>query len=156
MKEKITYDWDSKKGIAVCTIINTNGTFTGVAKCHPEDMDMESEKTGLSIAEKRARIKVVKKEKALARFSLGIYNNLYCSMNTSKYFNEKSYETRRLNRFIDFAKDDIETADMTIEVLENDLKSYIDAKANLYETLRGIRSTAKACSKHTDKKEEAK
>ena len=154
MREKITYNWDAEKGIANCHITNKHGAFDGFAKCNPTDIDMKSEKTGLSIAEKRARIKVVQEEKKRVLISLSSYNNLYTSMKDSKYFNKESYEAKRLERFIAFAQDDLETANATLEVLNNDLKVYINSKEIFYTILRGMRS-AKACAK-TDKKEELK
>lgn len=47
-----------------CCIIKYKGLeFVGESNCHPDDMDMESERTGLCIAEARANIKLMKFKK---------------------------------------------------------------------------------------------
>lgn len=55
MNYKPIYSWDPTEGVATCTIVDprTKRTFVGTAKCAPEDKDMHSEKTGLTLAELR-------------------------------------------------------------------------------------------------------
>ena len=85
------------QGSACCIIIYNGFEFVGEAQCHPDDMDMESERTGLCIAEARAMIKVMrfKRDYEIAP-QLKILNHLYSNMSTSKYFNPKSYEAKML------------------------------------------------------------
>ena len=52
--------WNEETGEATYILYDekkSNIQFVGTAKCHPDDRDMMSEKTGLTIAEKRSYIK---------------------------------------------------------------------------------------------------
>ena len=60
MKVETLFDWSEDTGVATCIITNKNGqTFYGYATCHPKDQDMKSEKTGCTIALRRAYIKTL-------------------------------------------------------------------------------------------------
>ena len=48
------------EGSAVCIIKYNGYDFVGRADCHPDDEDFESERVGLTIAESRANIKVLR------------------------------------------------------------------------------------------------
>jgi queuine/archaeosine tRNA-ribosyltransferase len=74
--------------------------FSGSARCHPDDTDMMSEKTGCEIALRRAKINTLKGYRDELKIALNTLNHLYYSMNKSKRFNEKSYENRMLQRRI--------------------------------------------------------
>ena len=50
MKKPI-FTWDLETGEALCVIKDKDKIYYGVAKCHPDDFDMKSEKTGCFIAE---------------------------------------------------------------------------------------------------------
>lgn len=49
-------DYDKKEGLAIVIIEDKFGTSIGRARVHNDDRDLESEKTGLFIAESRAKI----------------------------------------------------------------------------------------------------
>ena len=71
--------------------------FTGVAYCHPDDLDFASERTGLFIAESRAIIKVlIFQRDHEIKPALATLNHLYSNMRTSKYYNPKSYEAKMI------------------------------------------------------------
>ena len=60
--EKINTLWDEEYRHAYCGIKTPDGnTVVGEAICHPQDVDMVSEKTGCTIAERRAYIKYINK-----------------------------------------------------------------------------------------------
>lgn len=90
-------DYKYNKGSAVYTIRYNNIIFTGRATCHPEDMDFESARVGLTIAEARANTEVLRhiREYEL-KPQLKILNHLYANMKTSKHYNPKSYEAKML------------------------------------------------------------
>ena len=58
--EYIEFAFDEKLGYARCLMICNGQAFEGGAKCHPDDMDMISERTGCCIAEARAYIKALR------------------------------------------------------------------------------------------------
>lgn len=53
---KIYRDYDKEKGLAIVIIEDKFGTSIGRARAHEDDQDLKSEKTGLFIAESKARI----------------------------------------------------------------------------------------------------
>lgn len=61
MRKKIYRDYDKKEGLAVVVIMDKYGVSIGRAKVHEEDKDLESEKTGLAIAEMKAKIERARK-----------------------------------------------------------------------------------------------
>ena len=58
LKENTEYGYVN--GSAVYIITYNGYRFVGEATCHPDDMDFESERVGLTIAEARANIKVLR------------------------------------------------------------------------------------------------
>ena len=125
------------QGSACCIIMYNGFEFVGEAQCHPDDMDMESERTGLCIAEARAMIKVMrfKRDHEIAP-QLKILNHLYSNMGTSKYFNPKSYEAKMLRSQIKDVKNQLATVSNEIADEQKYLKEYIQKKDNLYRKLR--------------------
>ena len=100
------YTWDEEQGIASCTLHYNNQEFIGMAICHPDDRDMQSKLTGQNIAEFRALIQAWRyKRDCELRPQLKALNQLYYSMNRSKYFDPTSYEAkmlyRQINKFYD-------------------------------------------------------
>lgn len=140
MKQEPIFNWDVETGTATCIISNGEKVFCGVAVCHPEDLDMKSEKTGCEIAFLRARIKYYQYYKECLKERLSALNQLYYSMNRSKYFNPKSYENKMLQRQILFIKDDLTTIKSIIVEEQEKLKSYISEKEKFYKKLRKIRN----------------
>ena len=56
-KNKYTYD----HGVSLFVIYYNGHAFDGTAICHDDDKDFESERVGLTIAESRANIKVLRR-----------------------------------------------------------------------------------------------
>ena len=120
------YDWNKEEGIATCILYDGENTFLGLATCHPDDKDFQSEKTGLYIAEARAEIQALKQ--------------LYYSINHSKQYNKKSYESKMLYRQIRMKETDIEEVQLIINDRKADLKKYIDAKEEFYQSIKRNRA----------------
>lgn len=54
--------FDPETGISTVTVKTKRGTYTGVAKIHPDDKEIQSKYTGLRIAEMKATRKAYKDE----------------------------------------------------------------------------------------------
>ena len=54
--------FDPETGISTVTVKTKRGTYTGVAKIHPDDKEIQSKYTGLRIAEMKAARKAYKDE----------------------------------------------------------------------------------------------
>lgn len=134
--------WDEETGFAKCILTDGTKTYTGSAKCHEDDMDMESEKTGCEIAFRRAKISALRGYRDELKSNLKSLNQLYYSMNKSKYFNEKSYENKMLQRQINIYKNDLNVIKETIEIEYKDLINYISNKDKFYNKIRINRKKA--------------
>lgn len=98
-KIKPIFHYDKETGCSTCVIETKYGKFSGTACCHPDDMDMASEKVGCEIAYSRAAIESLKYERdCIINPALKALKQLYFSMKHSKKFNPKSYETKMLWR----------------------------------------------------------
>lgn len=142
-KNKPLFTWDAETGTATCTVKgDRNEIYTGIAKCHPDDKDMMSEKTGCEIALRRARIQAEKAYINELKISLKALQQLYYSMNTSTKFNPKSYEYKMLNRQINSIKLYLEVAKENVEIEQNDLRDFITKKESFYSLVRKNRKKA--------------
>ena len=136
MKNEPIFTWDEITGTASCILSDGEKIFTGFANCHPEDNDMCSEKTGCEIALRRAKINALKDYRNEVKVRLSALNQLYYSMNRSKYFNKKSYENKMLQRQIRLTNFDLDTVKEMIVSEQQSLKSYIDEKEKFYNKTR--------------------
>lgn len=126
-----------ENGKAKFTITYNGIDFTGVAQCHPEDLDYGNERTGLCIAEARATIKVKQfKRDYELKPQLKILYHVYHNLQRGKYYNEKSYETRMIQSQIRSLEKQLTAMNNDIDEEKKSLKEYIDGKEKLYQRLR--------------------
>ena len=126
-----------KDGVSLYNIRYKGFDFQGTAVCHDDDLDMESERVGLSIAEARATVKVLKyiRDNEI-KTQLKILEHLHSNMKTSKFYNPNSYEAKMLRKQIGVIKKELATVNNTIVDTKKFLKDYIDGKEKLYQRLR--------------------
>ena len=133
----IEFAFDEKLGYARCLMIYNGQAFEGGAKCHPDDMDMISERTGCCIAEARAYIKALRfKRDHEIQPKLDVLRHLYNNMQTSKYFNSKSYEAKMLRSQIGVIEKELAAVSQDLAEEKKYLKEYIDKKDKFYKRLR--------------------
>lgn len=140
---KTLYSYDPATGSAECILYFNNQAYYGHATCHPDDKDMESEKTGLSIAESRAFINLLLSDKKALQQKYQILNDFYHTINQSKKFNEKSYENKMLQRQLRITKDQLAAVNADIANEKQSLKNFIDKKDKFYKKLREQRQRSK-------------
>lgn len=141
MKNTPYFNWDEATGLATCIITDGSNIFYGSACCHPEDLDMISEKTGLEIAHRRALIEALKhKRNNELKPQLAILKQVYYTMKHSKKFNEKSYENKMLQRKLKEIQTDLETITEVIKYEKDNLKQFIKMKDEFYQKLRARRN----------------
>lgn len=146
MKE-IYYDDETmmfQDGVATCTLSDKEGNvYVGIARCHPDDKDFESEKVGFQIAFYRAYIKVLYEVKKELQIQLNTLKQFYYSINQSKQYNEKSYENSMLQRSIRRTTSDLVAAKQELVTAKQNLREYIDGKDKLHKKLRATRNKDK-------------
>lgn len=137
MKEILTYE----NGTARCTLVDRrkNREYTGIAICHEQDYDMESEKTGYHIASMRAYIQYIKACIKDSKSELQGLNGLFYSMKHSGKFNPKSYEAKMLYRQRKIKEKEIASLSDELYQAKHALKDYIDTKDEIYKTIRANR-----------------
>lgn len=124
-------------GNAVFIIYYKGQKFVGKATCHPDDLDMESERVGLTIAETRAAIKVHRFIRDYeVKPQLKILQHLHSNMKTSKFYNPNSYEAKMLRSQIRAIEKELTTINNCIADEQKFLKDYITGKDKLYKRLR--------------------
>ena len=136
-KENIIFDYDKELGLSRC-YIEYNGIFCdGQAKCHPDDMDFESERVGMTIAESRANIKVLMFMRDYeVKPQLKILNHLYSNIKTSKHYNPNSYEAKMIRSQIRAIEKELATINNALADERKFLKDYTEGKEKLYQKLR--------------------
>lgn len=139
MKKEFCYDAES--GISICKIFYKNFMFLGDAYCHPDDVDMCSEITGLTIAENRATIKYLQHIRDCELWPAHrAMNHLLCGVQSSQYHNMISYETQCIKRELQRLEKEIATVNNDLAMLRKNLKLYIAEKENLYQKIRKDKS----------------
>ena len=135
--EYIEFAFDEKLGYARCLMICNGQAFEGGAKCHPDDMDMISERTGCCIAEARAYIKALRfKRDHEIQPKLDILRHLYSNMQSSKKYNPKSYEAQMIRSQLRVLEKELDTVSNDIAEEKKYLKEYIQKKDVFYQRLR--------------------
>lgn len=138
---KPIFHYDKETGCSTCIIETKYGKFSGTACCHPDDMDMASEKVGCEIAYSRAAIDSLKYERDnVIKPSLKALKQLYYSMNRSKKFNPKSYEYKMLKRQIECWEFDLAVINDMINTERTWIRDYINTKEALYQNIRANRN----------------
>lgn len=141
-KIKPIFHYDKETGCSTCVIETKYGKFSGTACCHPDDMDMASEKVGCEIAYSRAAIDSLKYERDnVIKPSLKALKQLYYSMNRSKKFNPKSYEYKMLKRQIECWEFDLAVINDMIDTERTWIRDYINTKEALYQNIRTNRNS---------------
>ena len=135
MSYKNNYSYS--EGNAKFTINYHGQVFIGTAKCHPEDRDFESARVGLTIAEARANIEVLRHiRECELKPQLKILNHLYANMKTSKYYNPASYEAKMLRSQIRALEKELTILNNEIADEQKFIRDYISGKDKLYRRLR--------------------
>ena len=133
----IIYDYDKETLKASCVIEKNNIIGIGNAFCHPKDIDIVSERTGMRIAEDRAYIHYLQNYKASQlKPALTALKHVYATMQHSKHFNPHSYEAKRLRKEIKNIEKEINEISCSIENIKIRIKEYIDDKEKMAEFYR--------------------
>ena len=142
---KTIYDYNKETHVATCTMIDTdsNLSWRGCATCHPNDLDFESEKTGLWIAEYRALLKVSKAERREVKIKLKEITDFYDSVKDCSSFEAGSYLARKLQARIGALTETLSDIDEDILNIKLTLERGIAAKEGLYQSLRDLRKRRK-------------
>lgn len=105
-----------------CIIEDKGIIGIGNALCHPDDKDVCSERTGSHIAEQRAKIHFLQNKKEVKlKPALQALNHLYSTMEQSKYFNQFSYEAKRIRKEIENLNREIYNINCNISNLKQSL-----------------------------------
>lgn len=138
---KIDTFFDETQGVSFVCLTDRHGRiYEGLAQISPNDLDFQSERTGLSTADLRAQINFYKGYiKNELKPQLRALKQLYYSMNRSKNFDKTHYEVKMLNRAIKRIEAEIQETKDFITELTQVLKDYIQQKDDMYKKLRAKR-----------------
>lgn len=131
----ITFSYQD--GRSVCTIEYKGICFIGDAKCHEQDADFQSEKTGLQIAEIRANIKLLQfRRDTEIKPQIKILKHLLHNIQSSQYHNPKAYESIMIRNQLKALNADLNEINSIIHDEKKYLKEYINEKDKFYKRIR--------------------
>lgn len=134
---KVEYQWSPETGIATCFLFHNNNKYIGTAKCHPDDLDMESERTGLFIAECRAYINYYRaKIDNELKPQFNILQHTYFTLLGATGTNPQSKEMKILRKQLQAARHKLDAVQYQLNAEKSQLKFYIDQKEKLYQRIR--------------------
>ena len=134
---KTEYQYNEHNGNSYFYIEYNGLSMCGQSKCHPDDADMMSERTGLTIAEARAHIQLLKaKKKYEIQPKIDVLRHLLTNIQSSKNHNPKAYESCMLRSQLAHWESQLTEINADIADEEKYLKEYIDQKDKLYRKLR--------------------
>ena len=139
---KPIFEFDKETGLSTCIIYGKQGkTFVGTAQCHPEDMDMNSRLTGMSIAEMRAQLAALRdiRDNEIIP-ELRALKQLRGSIDHSSQFNPKSYENIMLARQIRQKESALADIRELINMRYSELRVFLREKEKCYQGIRKHRA----------------
>jgi hypothetical protein len=142
MKEPI-FEFNKDTGFSKCIIKDKELEFIGTAQCHPDDMDMNSHFTGMTIAEMRAELAAfrhIRDNEIIPE--LRALKELHGTMKHSKRFNPKSYENVMLQRAIRRKEFELKEIRTIIAEQVAAIHSFIFEKEKCYQGMRRNRVEA--------------
>ena len=138
MEQNYLYDKDS--GISTYIIEYEGQYFTGIAHCALEDKDMQNEKTGINIAQRRAIIKLFQYRRNELKHKLAALNQLYYSVNKSKKYDSHGYMENMLEHQRQQIQEELNTMKDALKDEQEDLQLYLKNKNEFYKKIRANRN----------------
>ena len=137
MKETRKYEYNPEERIARVYTTYNGITFVSEATCHEQDLDFQSERTGLQIADIRANIRLLQyKRDTEIRPVIKALKHLIHNIQSGNQHNPKAYESIMLRNQLKSYEKDLEEINRVIQDEKKYLKEYIDSKDKLYIKLR--------------------
>lgn len=138
---KTYFDWDPIDGKAFCVMIYKGNKFYGSAHCHKDDKDFMSEITGCTIAEARAKIKVMQhiKNNEIKPALTTLYH-IISSFESNSRYDPECPEYKFIWRQINVNEEELTKIRSSIADEKKFLKEYIDQKEKNYEKLRLVKN----------------
>ena len=131
------YEWNQETGIAKCIIYDKNLTFTGIATCHPDDMDFASERTGCYIAETRAGLARLRHMRDnILRPQIKSLMDFYHDLKDRKHFDPTHPMVGILFQHINQLNHELAELSQDIRLEQIYLKEYIANKDIMYKKIR--------------------
>lgn len=137
MKKGIAFEYNAFIGQTDCLIKYDNHIFKGTSRCHPDDMDMCSERTGGYIAEMRAQIKVLEYQKKKIKPDLEALERFNNVLKTSSAYDTSCYAVKRLLSEIHNLRTKMSMIDIEIGLANKTLSEYIQNKDIMYRKYKG-------------------
>jgi hypothetical protein len=133
----LKYNFYTEDDYCYCDLTYNDLTFTGTAKCHSDDYDMKSERTGYFIAETRANIDKLRWVRDYEIIPmLKSYKHLYDCIIHAPKGNKDSYEAQCIYRKIKLLEIDLKDLREAIKEERDYLREYIAEKEKIYQRIR--------------------
>ena len=147
MKENLVdkYFYDPETGKTECILedLTSGKKYSGIAICHEEDKDWQSEKIGNAIACNRAVIAYYNELKRTTKIEKEALNNVYKTYLHRSNFNN-DYDNpyvRILRKKIWSLHNEMQEINEIIQNIEHVTTNYINAKENYHKKIDAMRKT---------------
>ena len=133
---KIKDSFNDKTGIAKIILQTKNGSFTGIAKIHPDDKPYSNKFFGLVLAEIRAYIKSLKKEISITKTKRKAIYSLKKDYVKDEFFNKlpktiQKYIFKKLDEHLSCYSNIIDNKEQEINLLKEEIINKIKIKDKL-------------------------
>ena len=134
---KTQFFWDEEQGMSRCEIEYHKQTFVGIAFCHQDDADMQSERVGRTISEARAVLQLYKyiRDCEISPSTRAIAH-LYNTMKKNDKFNPESFEAKFILKNKIASEKELKTIRFLIKETKNNLNTYIQDKEAFYQKVQ--------------------
>ena len=133
----LKYEFRTEGNYSYCDLTYNNLTFTGIARCHPDDVDMISERTGYCIAEIRANIQKLRWVRDYEIIPMiKSYKHLRHCISRAPKHNPDSYEFYAIEQKIKKLEEDLIDLRAAIKEERDYLSDYIRKKETVYQRIR--------------------
>ena len=120
-----------------CYLTYKGMIFYGEAKCHPDDYDMCSERTGYFIAETRANIQKLRWCRDNEVIPMVKYlRHLHDCVSHSSHYNPDNYESKVIQKELKKWEYNLQEIRLAIKEERDYLRNYIAEKDHLYRKIR--------------------
>ena len=136
----LKYNFYTEDNICYCEIMYNDQKFVGSAKCHPDDLDMKSDRTGYFIAEVRANIAKLRWCRDYEILPMvKYYKHFYDCVSHSSKFNPETYEAKMIKKELRRWESELALVRDTIQSEREYLREYIDTKEKVYQRIRSVK-----------------
>lgn len=136
LNRNVKFEYNNNTHTTMCERKIHNKVYIGLAICHPNDYDFESQLVGEHYAYVRSVINELREKRDTIRDELKALRHLYDIFLQNPFISTDSTECFLTKRQIEVLEGDLKEIRMLIKDTQEDLRTMIHEKDKLYEKIR--------------------